>query len=287
MIRDMELRNFSPRTQHSYLHAVEELAKYYNMSPDKLNKEQVENYILYLRKERGLAWNTCNVAMSGFKFFYNITLKEHSFSLTPPPKKSLKKLPVVLSRNEVWKIINAAHHPKHRLVLMTTYSAGLRAAEVVNLTIDHIDSSRMMIRVEQGKGNKDRYTLLSTKLLEELRLYWKVVRPVKWLFPGRMPHERMSVGCAQRIFYKAKKKAGIKRGGGIHTLRHCFATHLLEDGCDIRKIQMLLGHQSLKTTSVYLHVAKKDLRSLKSPMDYFDENDDPECPWEDENEDNE
>ncbi len=280
MIREMELRNFAPRTQHSYLNAVTGLTKHYMRSPDTINRKEVETYLLYLKKERDLSWNTCNVVISGLKFFYNVALEDKSISLVTPPKKSLTKLPVVLCQEDVWKIINAANHLKHRLLLMTIYSAGLRVSEAVSLKPEHIESDRMMIRVEQGKGNKDRYTLLSKMLLDELRYYWKTFRPKQWLFLAKNEKLPMSVGTAQKIYYNTKKKAGVKKGRGIHTLRHCFATHLLEAGYDIRKIQLLMGHKSLSTTMIYLHITRKEFAKLSSPLDLLKINHEIKSPWE-------
>lgn len=284
MVREMLLRNFAESTQESYLYAVEGIAKYYKRSPDKINEKEIFDYLLYLRKDH--KWSTCNVATSGLKFFYNETLKDSSIKLYPPPKKGEQKLPVILSHGEVWKIINVATHPKHRILLMTTYSAGLRVGEVVKLKPEHIDSKRGMIRVEQGKGNRDRYTLLSRKLLKELRNYCIACRPKPYLFPGRNPELPMPASTAGRVYRIAKKNAGIKKAGGIHTLRHCFATHLLEAGYDIRKIQILLGHKSLSTTTRYLHVTRKGMSSIKSPLDMMEKDEEIRCSWEDSNDTN-
>ncbi|MBW2154996.1 MAG: tyrosine-type recombinase/integrase [Deltaproteobacteria bacterium] len=173
----------------------------------------------------------------------------------------------MLSHEEVEHLFEAAANFKHRVFLMTTYGEGLRVSEVVCLKPIHIESDRMMIRVDQGKGNKDRYSLLSQRLLEELRLYWKTYQPGRYLFSGKDPNKPMPIGTAQRIYYTAKRKAGIKRATGIHTLRHCFATHLLEAGTDIRTIQMLMGHKSVSTTMVYLQVTRKKISSTRSPLD--------------------
>ncbi|MBU0988363.1 MAG: tyrosine-type recombinase/integrase, partial [Proteobacteria bacterium] len=170
---------------------------------------------------------------------------------------------------------------KHRVILMTAYSAGLRVSELVALRQEHIDSSRMVIRVEQGKGKKDRYTILSQRLLKELRIYYKACRPENWLFPAKNSIRHISITSAQRIYNKAKKKAGITKGKGIHTLRHCFASHLLEAGYDVRRIQILMGHRSLSTTMTYLHVSGKGLGMVKSPFDFVDEEKQIKSPWED------
>ncbi len=270
MINGMKLRGFAPKTQKSYLSAVSGLAKYYNRSPDTLNQDDIQKYLLYLIEKRKLAYSTCNIVLSAFKFFFKEILKKKTEFIDIPCSKSRKKLPVVLSIGEVKRIFCAANIFKHKVLLMTTYSAGLRVSEVVKLRPEHIESKRMMIRVEQGKGNKDRYTLLSKHLLPELKEYWKMYRPGKWLFFGHDPNKPMPTATAQKIYYKAKRTAGINKGRGIHTLRHCFATHLLEAGTDLRTIQLMMGHRSLKSTTIYTHVRKIQIASVKSPLDLID-----------------
>jgi integrase/recombinase XerD len=267
MLDDMKLRRFSPRTQEAYVGAVAGLAKFYNQSPDTIDQKEVQAYLLYLMEERKLSWSSCNVAFSGLRFFYKETLGMDSMRLAIPPSKKKTQLPEILSAEELVCLFGSASNPKHRALLMATYGGGLRVSEVVRLQITDIDSKRMMIRVEQGKANKDRYTILSQRLLQELRLYWKMYRPPIWLFPGRDLNEHMHIGTAQRAYYHAKHKAGIRKGRGIHTLRHCFATHLLEAGEDPRTIQVLMGHSSILTTMMYLQVTRKKLASTKSPLD--------------------
>jgi site-specific recombinase XerD len=184
-----------------------------------------------------------------------------------PPYKKVNKLPEILSTDEVERLLCAVTNQKHRTVLMSAYAAGLRLSEIVNLKLGDIDSKRMMIHVKQGKGSKDRYTILSKRLLEQLRIYWKGYRPSEWLFSGRKPGQPISPSTAAAIYYNAKDKAGIKKGKGIHTLRHCFATHLLEAGVDLRTIQVLMGHSSIMTTIIYLKVSRKRLSSVQSPLD--------------------
>ena len=271
MTRDMKVRGFSKKTQSAYLSSVINLSKHYGKSPDLLNKDDLLNYLVYLHEVRKLSWSTCNIAVCGFRFLYSITLDDQQMALSIPRRKTRKRLPTVYSRGEARRIIDAPKNLKHRILLMTVYSAGLRASEVVRLKPEHIDSERMEIRVVQGKRHKDRGTLLSKTLLKELRVYWKVYQPRAWLFPSPSnPDLPICMETAQKIHYAAKKKAGIKRQAGIHTLRHAFATHLLEDGCDIRKIQLLLGHKSITTTSIYLHVARESLAKVKSPLDMED-----------------
>ena len=270
MIDAMRLRRFSPRTEQSYLAAISALAKYYGTPPDQLDFEKIKAYLLHLTVERALSWSTCNVAVSAFRFFYSEVLGWEKVCLPLPPRKKPKTLPVIFSRQELERLFACASPPRNRVLLMTTYAAGLRVSEVVNLKPADIDSQRLMIRVEQAKGAKDRYTLLSPRLLEELRLYWKLYRPITWMFPSsRDPQRKMNIGRAQQIYYQAKRRAGITRGRGIHTLRHCFATHLLEAGLDLRTIQSLMGHTAVTTTMRYLQVrsldAKQDLLDLLSP----------------------
>lgn len=266
MIREMQLRQFSPATQESYLLAVKALARYYRQSPDRLTVEQIRDYMHYLLVERKLAGSSCNVAAAALTFFYRRVLGQESFDLKFWQKRS-GRLPEILSRQQVERLFAAVRNPKHRVLLMTTYAAGLRVSEVVRLKVEHIHSDRMLIRVEQGKGAKDRYTLLSPRLLSELRHYWKQYRPPVWLFPGVDRNRPMSSAAAQRAYYLAKRRAKIRRGQGIHTLRHCFATHLLEAGTDERTIQSLMGHKNITTTMRYLRVTTKRLSTLSSPLD--------------------
>ena len=270
MINDMILRRFSPKTQEAYVSAVAGLARHYKQPPDKINKQMIQDYLLYLMKDRKLSWSSCNVAVSGLRFFYTQTLGLESVFLSIPPRKKEHHLPEILSAEELERLFAALTNQKHRTLLMTTYAAGLRVSEVVSLKVTDIDSQRMMIRVQQGKGRKDRYTILSPRLLKELRIYWRMYRPLLWLFPGRNPDNPLPVETAQRVYYHAKDKSGIKKSKGIHTLRHCFATHLLEAGVDLRTIQTLMGHTSIMTTMIYLQVTRKHLSSTQSPLDLLE-----------------
>jgi site-specific recombinase XerD len=242
MIREMQLRRLSERTQESYLFGVRSLAKHYGLPPDQLTDRQVQDFILYMLNERRLAWSTCNTYVSGIKFFYGVTLGRISTCLAIPPRKTEQRLPEILSAEELKRLFDATTNLKHRTLLKTIYSSGLRVGEAVGLKITDIDSDRMMIRVEQGKGRKDRYTTLSPRLLLDLREYWKHYRPATWLFPGQPADRPMPAGTAYTIYVRAKWKAGIKKTGGIHALRHAFATHMLEGGVDLRTLQELLGH---------------------------------------------
>ena len=272
MIRAMELKNLSKNTQRAYLAAVTGLAKHYQKSPAQITNKMIEDYLLYLKKDKGNAPNSCGSVLTGLRFFYKNVAKKKvavDYSLRKKPRK----LPTVLTMEQVWKLICAANNLKHRLILMTTYSAGLRASEVIGLKPEHIDSERMLIKVEHGKGDKDRYTLLSEKLLVQLRQYYRKYRPKLYLFPSTFKEKKNSplvYESIRSIYEEARKKAGIKKGEGIHTLRHSFATHLLEAGYDIRKIQVLMGHTRLSTTMIYLHVSRETLSKIPSPLDLID-----------------
>jgi integrase/recombinase XerD len=266
MIREMELRDLARNTQRTYLNAVIGLAKHYMQSPDNVTKEMIEDYLLYLKKEKGHAATTIGTAITGLRFFYNHVLGDEHLSPKCTVAKIPKSLPTVLSQQEIWRIIHAPKNMKHRLLLMTTYSAGLRASETLSLKPENIDSKRMLIKVT-GKGNKERYTLLSQKLLHELRKYYRTYRPEGLLFPSHRDGKPLAYETIRTVYEKARKKARVNRGKGIHTLRHSFATHLLEAGYDIRKIQILMGHTRLTTTTIYLHVSRETLSKVPSPLD--------------------
>jgi len=266
MQHDLVVRGLSPRTQEAYLAAVKGLAQHYRQRPDTLGAQQVEDYVRHLIERRHLAPNSVRVAGFGLRFFYTVTLKRPTFALPLP--KGVKKLPEVLSREEVARLLANTTTLRERALLMTTYGGGLRVSEVVRLRVSDIDAQRGMIRVEQGKGRKDRYTLLGPRLLAELRHYWQVYRPVRpWLFPQRHKAAPMDPTTAQKIYYAAKRRAGITKVGGIHVLRHAFATHLLEAGTDLPTLQQLLGHDSITTTMRYVHVTQKRVAAQGSPLD--------------------
>jgi len=265
-IREMQLRQFTPRTIESYVASVLGLAAFYRRSPDQLQTEQIRSYMHHLLVERRLASGTCNLRAAAITFFYRQFLGQTGFDLQYRRKRS-GKLPEIYSQEELVRLFEAAGNRQHRVFLMTTYAAGLRLNEVRHLKPVHIESQRLLLRVEQGKGQKDRYTLLSPRLLQELREYWKEYHPGAWLFPNLKRNGPIVRGTAQHIFYNAKRHAGLQRGHGIHTLRHCFATHLLEAGVDLRSIQMLLGHKSINTTTLYLHLTRKHFGELQSPFE--------------------
>lgn len=267
MEMDMKLRRFSPRTISCYLGCMRSVAIHFGKSPAELTDEEIRRYLYHLIEERKASQAVISQSYSALKFFFENTLQRQWDASKIPRSKQQKKLPGVLSKQEVESIFSCTSNLKHRAILMTIYSAGLRVGEVTRLKVSDIDSERMTIRVNEGKGLKDRYTLLGERNLEILRRYYKDYRPLEWLFPGRNPSEPVSVSCVQRVFKASVVKAGIKKKASVHTLRHCFATHLLESGTDLYYIQRLLGHKSAGTTSVYLHITGRHLSKIKSPMD--------------------
>ena len=253
MINDMKLRRFAIGTQNLYIHAVKDLARYYHRSPDLIREEEVHVYLLYLQEEKKLEWGSCNCMAAGLNFFYKTTMQYDNIRFKIPKRKQARKLPTIFSRPDLKKLFKAADTLRNRVMLITAYSAGLRLSELVSLKPEHIESGRKLIRVEKGKGNKDRYTLLSDKLLKELKIYWKRYHPKEYLFyPTGNPLKPLGKNMAYKVFIKAKKKAGLTVGKGIHSLRHSFATHLLEDGVDLYSIKTFLGHSSISTTMIYV-----------------------------------
>ena len=269
MIEDMQLRNLSPHTIEAYVSAVARFAKHFGKSPEQLNGGQVRQYLLHLVRDQHVGWSRYNIARCGLQFFYQVTLGQDERFEKLPCAKAPKRLPTVLSRDELRRLFDVVdHHPKHKALLMTLYAAGLRVSEALALKLGDIDSPRMLIHVRLGKGNKDRMVKLSPQLLVVLRDYWKARRPKIWLFPqDSNPDRAMQSGTAQRIVQRAAKRAGITRRVSPHTLRHSYATHLLEAGTDLRTIQLLLGHTNLKTTSIYMHVSPAKLNATASPLD--------------------
>jgi len=267
MEMDMKLRGFSPRTISCYLGCMRNVAVHYHKSPAELDEEEIRDYLYYLIEERKASQAVINQTYSALKFFFEKTLQREWNDSRIPRSKQRKKLPGVLSRQEVESIFSATENLKHRAILMTIYSAGLRIGEATRLKVSDIDSERMTIRVNEGKGLKDRYTLLGKRSLEILRVYCRIFRPSEWLFPGKVASEPVSISSVQRVFKASLYRAGIKKKASVHTLRHSFATHLLEAGTDLYHIQRLLGHKSSSTTSVYLHITGKDISKIRSPID--------------------
>lgn len=269
MKRDLELKHYSPRTRCCYLASVKSFAFHFHRSPAEMSDEEIRQYLHYLIEEKKASQAAISQTYSALKFFYETTLKRDWNGFRIPRSKMAKRLPVVLSQQEVEAIFSATRNLKHRAIFMTIYSAGLRVSEAVHLKVSDIDSQRMVIRVEQGKGAKDRYTLLAQRTLEVLRDYWRAYRPKDWLFPGQPRKESLSVSSVQQSFKKVLQEAGIKKHATVHTLRHSFATHLLEGRTDLYQVQRLLGHTTPKTTTVYLHLSRKDLGGVRSPIDFL------------------
>jgi site-specific recombinase XerD len=267
MSQDMEIRNLSRNTQLSYLQQVSSFAKYFHCSPEALGPEQIRAYQVHLTTERKLAPASLSIIASALRFLYKVTLKRDWVDTEIPLPKKPFKLPVILSPEEVVHFLESIPSFKHRTILTTAYAAGLRISEVTRLKISDIDSQRMMLRVEQGKGQKDRYVMLSPHLLEVLRAYWKLTQPRTWLFPGDTPARPISKNAVQQACQKARRICGIQKPVTAHSLRHAFATHLLEAGTDVRRIQLLMGHRSLATTARYLKVATTTVCATTSPFD--------------------
>ncbi len=266
MIEDLTIRNLSPETQRSYVHHVSKFSRFFGRSPDQLGYEEVRAYQAHLVSRR-VSWGALNQTVCALRFFYGVTLGRSDLPERIAYARKPRKLPVVLSADEVVGFLQAVKGTRNRVALMTTYAAGLRASEAARLKVTDIDSGRMVIRVEQGKGGKDRYVMLSPQLLKILRAYWRLTKPGRWLFPrrdGRGPIHPQTLGVACRT---ACEVLGVKKRVTVHTLRHSFATHLLEAGTDIRIIQVLLGHRSLVTTTLYAQVSTAVIGRTASPFD--------------------
>ena len=273
MLEELERRNYAQTTIDCYLHTVEHFTRYFHRSPDQLGPQHIREYQAALFKKWKLAPNTVNQRLAALRFFYIQTLKRAwSVAETPYPKKVLK-LPIILSQEEVARLINAALTPFHRILLMTLYATGVRRAELARLKISHIDSQRMVIHIQGGKGRQDRDVMLSPKLLDALREYWRGLKrkPSEWLFPGGCSHKADRPITPKAVYHacrNAARRAGLQdKNIHPHTLRHCFATHLLEAGADLRTIQLLLGHHDLQETTIYLHLSKRHLSATASPLD--------------------
>jgi integrase/recombinase XerD len=272
MIEDMRMRKLAPKTQSSYIRAVRHFAGYLGRSPATATVEELRNFQLHL-VDRGTSPITLNATITGLKFFFDVTLDRAELMAKMQPVFVPRTLPVVLSREEVSSLLAASRNLKHQTALSVTYGAGLRASEVAKLKVGDVDSTRMTLRIQQGKGGKDRYAMLSPVMLERLRTWWRVARAQGnmleggWLFPGRNPIEPLSTRQLNRAVHEAALAARIDKRVSMHTLRHSFATHLLEQKVDIRVIQVLLGHKKLETTSLYTHVATEILRQVIGPLE--------------------
>jgi integrase/recombinase XerD len=268
MTEDMQVRNLSPHTRSTYLLQVSLFARHFHQSPEALGPEEIRSYQVYLTNEKKLAPSSILIAVSALRFLYRVTLhKDWTLpDIIPAPKKP-QKLPVVLSREEVLQFLASVPSLKHRAILTTCYAAGLRISEAVSLKPTAIDSQRMVIRVELGKGQKDRYIMLSPKLLDILRHWWRVAKPQVWLFPGDIPGQHITRSSVERVCQEAHQRCRISKPTTPHSLRHAFAVHLLEQGTDVRTIQLLLGHRSLATTARYLRIATNKVCATTSPFD--------------------
>jgi len=272
MLEELQRRNYAETTINSYLRTVEEFSRRFNCSPDRLGPRYIREYQAELFQKRKFSPNTVAQRLAALRFFYTKTLKKvWSIEETPYPKKTLH-LPTILSQEEVARLIEAARPPFHRTLLMALYATGLRRAELARLKVSDVDSKRMVIHVRGGKGRKDRDVMLSPKLLEALREHWRGLqrKPSAWLFPGNRWHTGdtpITTKVVWNACQEAAQRAGLQKDVHPHTLRHCFATHLLEAGADLRTIQILLGHRDLKETTIYLHLSQRHLHAIASPLD--------------------
>jgi len=269
MIDDMTLRNLSPATQRSYLHAVTKFSRHFGCPPDRLGLEDVRSFQVHLVSQ-GISWPALNQIVCALRFFFGVTLDRAEIPERIVYARTPRKLPSILSADEVVRFLEAVPSLKTRVALTTAYAAGLRASEAVSLQVADIDSRRMVLQVRHGKGAKDRTVMLSAALLAILRSYWRLARPTPWLFPGRSPDKPIDVQVLHAACRSATKAAGLTKRVSLHTLRHSFATHLLESGTDIRIIQVLLGHSNLSTTARYTHVATTTIAMTQSPLDRLD-----------------
>lgn len=267
MRRDLEIRGYSEKTRNLYLRAMTGLVRYYMRSPDQLTVEDINRYQHHLVEERGLSYSSFNIAVSAMRFFYKHTLPVTWSLERIPYRRKPKRLPVILSREGVLRLFAALANQKHRLILMTIYAGGLRLGDAVHLRVDDLDRERMLMRIRRGKGAKDRYVPLSATLLELLDAYCGVEHPDTWLFPGAKPGCPLHPRSIERLIEKAREKADIGKEVSIHSLRHAFATHMLEDGAHVRAVQAILGHKSLSTTAIYIHCTEPYMRDLRSPLD--------------------
>lgn len=258
MIDDLEIRNYSPRTVETYVRCVSRFARHFGQSPNLLGSEQIRRYLIFLVRN-GVSWAVFNQTVCALRFFYRTTLARDWMVEHIPFPKQEKKLPVVLSREEVAAFLRVIKNLKHRTIVMTMYATGLRVSETLDLVVADLDGSRRLLRVRQGKGRKARYLPISPTLLDALRSYWKQYRPQSWLFPGGTSSGQLSRTSVNRVCSQATQRAKLSKRVSPHTMRHCFATHLLEAGVNLKRIQLLLGHRSLKSTSLYLHVATNTL----------------------------
>ena len=268
MVEDMTVRNLALTTQATYVHQVSMFARHFGRSPELLGPEEIRSYQVYLAMEKKLAPSSISTAVAALRFLYNDTLHKHwALEEVIPTPKIPNTLPVILSPEEVLQFLEGVPHLKHRTILTTCYATGLRISEAVHLKAAEIDSQRMVIRVDQGKGQKDRYVMLSVRLLETLRHWWRTERPQQWLFPGKSAAKPITRHAVEKACQEAYSRCGISKPITPHSFRHAFAVHMLENGTDVRTIQLLLGHRSLSTTANYLRIATTKVCSATSPLD--------------------
>jgi site-specific recombinase XerD len=267
MLADLRIRNYAERTQGIYVQRVAEMARHFERSPKDVTKEEVRDYLRDLKEGRRVSRSAFAQVISGLRFLYQVTLDRSDMVPHLPYPRLKRRHPVVLSAEEVVRLLRAIGNVKHRTVAMVLYGAGLRITEALALELRDVDSARMVLTVRHGKGDRDRQVALSSVLLEALRVYWRVYRPSRWLFPGQKANQPLGPSTIQRAVKAARLKAKIAKPATPHTLRHSYATHLMEAGTDLRVIQTLLGHGSLRTTAIYTHVATERVRATRSPLD--------------------
>jgi integrase/recombinase XerD len=267
MLEDMQLRNFSPHTQGAYIRAVEQFTRYFRQPPETLSVQHARQFLLYLVQERKVSWSCYNQIRAGLIFFFRITLARNESIDGVPCARQRRRVPIVLSQEELQRFFAVIRNKKHLAMLMTMYGAGLRVSELVSLRVEDIDSARMLLRIREGKGQKQRNAKLSKHLLEVLRDYYKACRPCGWLFPGRTAGEPLNRMTVNKAIETLSKRAGLQKNVTPHTLRHSYATHMLDAGADLRTIQVLLGHQCIKSTAIYMHVSQAKIDAAPSPLD--------------------
>jgi site-specific recombinase XerD len=267
VLLQMRLRGFAVKTVEAYIHAMEQLWQFYRRALERLSCGEVQRFLDEIIKVRKLAWSTVNVYFSAYRFLYEQVLRQPACKFSIPPRGRSGTRPGILNRTEVQRLIESPPNVKHRALLAMTYGSGLRVSEAVRVRIADLDRERLMLRVEQSKGHKDRYTLLSSRALGLLEELWRACRPTNFFFTSHDGIHPISVGTAQAVYYAALRRSGVRRVGGIHVLRHCFATHLMEAGTDIYTLKRWMGHSALVTTSRYMHVTTEHLAKVRSPLD--------------------
>ena len=270
MTRDMTVRGFAPATHRAYIRAVRQLAKHYRRAPDTLTADEVQTYLAHMIEVEHLSWSTCAVAANACRFLYHVTLGLDGIDFVVPSPRQPQRLPEILSCEEVARLLEATVCPKHRLAFETIYACGLRVSEATHLRVRDVDRDRMTVRIEQGKGRKDRYVPLSKRLLRRLGQFWENDPPRHWVFEGKSPDRCLDLTSLQKAYTTAKLRSGIRKHGGVHALRHAYATHMIESGVDVLTVQRLLGHRSVSTTMRYFHLSQARAATVRSPLDLLD-----------------